>query len=85
MSLNELEEEVLEGYPEETFVTYCNCRIFYKFKEQVQEWFGIIYLTGREAAQPGCSTLGCEWFSSKDDVIQWGIEKVDEHRQAPKK
>lgn len=83
--LNPLEEEVLDRYPEETFVTYRNCRIFYKFKEQVQEWFGIVYLTGREAAQPGCSSLGCDWFGSKDEAIQWGIGKVDEYRQGANK
>jgi hypothetical protein len=76
-----LQEEVLEGYPEETFATYQNCRIFYKFKEQFQEWFGIVHLTGREAAQPGYSTLGSGWFGSKDEVIQWGRRKVDEYRQ----
>lgn len=51
MAMNDLEEEVLTGYPEETFVTYRNCRIFYKYKEQFKEWFCIFHLTGYEAAE----------------------------------
>ncbi len=78
--MNDLEEEVLAGYPEETFVTYRNCRIFYKYKEQFQEWFCIVHLTGYEAAQPGYSTLGCEWFGSKNEAIAWGKQVVDNYR-----
>lgn len=78
--MNDLEEEVLPGYPDETFVTYRNCRIFYKFKDQHNEWFSIVHLTGKEAAQPEYSTLGCNWFASKRGAIDWGKKLVDNYR-----
>ncbi len=63
--MNDLEEEVLAGYPDEPFVTYRNCRIFYKYKEQLGEWFCIVHLTGYEAALPGYSTLGVSGLALK--------------------
>jgi hypothetical protein len=37
----------------------------------------LVYLTGYEAAQPGYSTLGCEWLGSKNEAIAWGKQVED--------
>ncbi len=56
--MEDLQEEVIVGYPDQTFVTYRGMRIFYKFKEHYQEWFFLATRIEREA-MTGYPTLGC--------------------------
>lgn len=74
--MKELKEEVLVQFPDETFVTYRNIRIFYKkLKYEYKPWFVIIH---PYLPDPCYSCLGSYWGNSKEEVIQWGITEVDE-------
>lgn len=77
--LADLQEEVLPGY-DETFVTYRDMRIFYKFKSQFVEWFALVCLIGAEATKSGHPTVGCGWFKTREDCIEWGKRIVDVER-----
>jgi len=78
--MTELPQEVLPGYPDETFVTYRGMRIFYKFKAQHQEWFALVCLIGLEATNPGYPILGSDWFQSREHCIEWGKGLIDAAR-----
>lgn len=76
--MEELQEECLVRFPNRTFVTYKDMRIFYEFtpqQYQPQQWFVIIHQTGETQLY---SCLGCDWTNSKQEAIQWGIAKIDE-------
>lgn len=73
------QEEVLPGYPDETFVTYRGMRIFYKFKAQYQEWFVLVTRIEQEAIS-GYPAIGCEWFQTREDCIKWGKGLIDAAR-----
>lgn len=76
--MEELQEEFLVNYPDRTFVTYKDIRIFYEFtpqKYQPQQWFVLVQRTGERQTY---STLGCHWTDSKQEAIEWGVAKIDE-------
>ncbi|OKH30167.1 hypothetical protein NIES2101_42675 [Calothrix sp. HK-06] len=77
--MEQLQEEFLVNYPNRTFVTYKEMRIFYEYtpnKYQPQQWFVIIYITGDIQTY---SCVGCDWAYSKQEAIEWGVAKIDEY------
>ncbi len=74
--MEQLQEEYLIKFPDETFVTYRNMRIFYKkLKYDYKPWFVIIHPDHTIYPQSYC--LGTHWGDSKEEVIQWALAEVD--------
>lgn len=76
--MEELQEEFLVNYPNRTFVTYKDMRIFYEFtpqQYQMQQWFVIIHRTGETQTY---SCIDCNWTYTKAEAIEWGVAKIDE-------
>ncbi len=75
MQLRELREEVLVGYTEETFVTYKGIRIFYKYKQQSNQWLIVIYTGCTQRLFSDCQSRYLA--KSKEAGIKWAITKID--------
>lgn len=73
--MEELQEEFLVNFPNQTFVTYKDIRIFYEFTPKQGQWFVLVQRTGETQTY---STIGCHWTDSKQEAIEWGVAKIDE-------
>lgn len=77
--MEELIEEFPPGYPNETFVAYRGMRIFYKYKQEHQEWFFQATYIAEETVS-GYPSIGCGWFKSREEGLAWGLHIVDAER-----
>lgn len=76
--MKELQEERLAKYPDQTFVTYRDIRIFYELvpqNYQPQQWFVRVQRTGETMTY---SCIGSHWTYTKEEAVEWGIAKIDE-------
>ncbi len=76
--MKELQEECLANFPDRTFVTYKDIRIFYEFtpnKYQPQQWFVLVQRTGETNTY---SCIGSHWTDTKQEAIEWGVATIDE-------
>ena len=72
-------EQLEQIYTGHTFVTYLNCRIFFNWHEDHQQWFFFANRTGEDATRD-YACLGVEWFDQWDSWSQgiaWGKQLID--------